>query len=110
MTIAQPNRDRQAACVLRLIVAGIIAVALVSVYAYNNTVLLRRHVVETTGAFEKLKVQNANLKNEVYGLLDSKQLVSVASRLGLVKETKPSYLSLTVSAASTNAQTAFEYR
>lgn len=111
MTIAQPNRDRQATCIMRMIIAGIILTGLVSVYAYNETVLLRRHVIQTVNATEQLKVRNAGLKNELYALLDSKQLISVASRLGLVKESKPTYLSLSITGASSkNTQAAFEYR
>jgi hypothetical protein len=110
MTITYPNRARQANFALRVLGLGILLAALVSVYLYNQTVTLRHSVSYLGDSVNTLQVKNADLKNSIFSLLDSKNLVSLAGKLGLVKEATPSYLRLGTASAAEQKQAAFEYR
>ena len=69
-----------------------------SILFYNRTVVLHRAVAAQTQALQALQVKNAELKNSLYTVLDSRNLMAAASRRGLIKEANPSYLTVTASA------------
>lgn len=92
MTIAAPNRDRQMTFAMRWLLVGIIVFGFVAVGLNNKTVTLRRLVSAKEKIVDELKLQNAQLKNSFYAVLDTRTLVSAAERLGYVKDGTPSYL------------------
>jgi hypothetical protein len=92
MTITAPNRERQLTYAMRWLLFGIVVLVVISVSFYNKTVTLRRFVAAQEKAVDTLKLQNAQLKNSFYSVLDTKTLVAAGERLGYVRDNNPSYL------------------
>lgn len=65
-----------------------------NIFLYNQSVGAREKASVVKETVKELRVANAQLKNELYVTTDSAALVAAADRLGLVKESKPTYLSI----------------
>lgn len=78
--------------IMRWLLLAIAVAGVFSVAAYNRKEAVRRQVSVMTKEIEKLKVQNAQLKNDFYAALDTRTLVSVADRLGYVRDNTPAHL------------------
>jgi hypothetical protein len=92
MTITAPNRNRQLNYAIRWFFVGIIGCAVLSVGLYNTMVTVRRTVNEKMKLVETLKVENTQLKNTFYTILDTRTLTKAAERLGYVRDVNPSYI------------------
>lgn len=92
MTIAPPNHDRRMNCAMRWLLVGIIVFGFIAAGFNSEMVTLRRVVSAKAKVVDELKLQNAQLKNSFYAVLDTRTLVSAAERLGYVKDGTPSYL------------------
>ena len=92
MTITAPNRNRQLNYLMRWFFVGIVVLCTMSIGLYNKTVALRRAVSVVSKTIDDLKLENAQLKNAYYAVLDTHTLISTAERLGYVKDSNPGYL------------------
>ncbi len=92
MTISAPNHNRQLDYAIRWLFIGIIVCAVMSIGLYNKMVTIRRVVTEKTKQIETLKVENTQLKNTFYTILDTRTLTKAAERLGYVRDVNPSYI------------------
>lgn len=93
MTIIEPNKNKFKLNLLILLVIGfIIAEAIFSIFAYNKSVSINHSLNENQKAVEEFQVLNADLKNELYSVLDLQNTDQLAAKLGLIKEKKPEYL------------------
>jgi len=79
---------------LRLVILGIGGVFIVGIIAYNGSLSVRTDFNKLRDHVEELQTANADLKNDLYALVDAKTLTSVALRLGLVAEKNPEYLNV----------------
>lgn len=71
---------------------GFAAVA-AAVFAYLQTVGLRHDVEERRAGLDKLRIENVELKNKFFQLVDSENLVNIAEERGLVREKNPQWVS-----------------
>lgn len=93
MTFIEPNKNKFNISILTfLTVILILTGALLSIFAYNQNVRLNHFLNSYQKEVEGLQVANANLKNQLYGILDLKNAEELARDLGLVKEKRPEYL------------------
>ena len=95
MTIIEPKNNKiRLNFIYTLIIGLVLAGALLSVFAYNQSVSLTHRLSETTKSIESLRVSNADLKNSLYAILDLQNIDQLADQLGLIQERKPDYLSV----------------
>lgn len=79
---------------LKLTLVGMCAVSVIGIVAYNASLKVRHQFSALRDRVEELGITNADLKNQLYSLTDSKTLSSVATRIGLVPERNPQYLNV----------------
>jgi len=91
MTIIQPNKNKD---VKRLAISlGLFLVCIIGVwvFVYIQTVNLRHDLADAKNSLEEMKVQNAELKDKYYGLVDADNLEKLAEDRGLVKDKNPQW-------------------
>lgn len=95
MTIIEPNKNKLRAQIrasttplLVLIVLG----AVLTIAFYNESVELRYRLSTQEKKLETLKVANAELRNQLYTIINANTVSRIANELGLILEKKPIYL------------------
>ena len=91
MTIIQPSKKENIA---RLIGALSLLVAVVvgaSVMVYAQTTALRYDIQALEKDLENIRVENAELKDTLYDLVDVSNLEKLAYERGLIQETNPQW-------------------
>ena len=66
--------------------------AVLSIFSYNRNVGINHAIKQNIENIEVLRADNADLKNQLYLVLDIENADFLAAKLGLVKERKPEYL------------------
>lgn len=93
MTIVQPNKNNLTK--LNLTIGGM-ALVLVSiifggVFAYNDVVDFRHELSRVKTDLGRVEVQNAELKNSFYKIVDAGKLEKLALSGGLILDKNPQY-------------------
>ena len=91
MTIIQPNKNQDIRRLITILTTGLIVVVLAWVLFYMQTVILKHDLAKKHNILETLKVENAELKNNFYGLVDVNNLETLAGELGLVQDKNPQW-------------------
>lgn len=95
MTIIEPNKNSfRSRLPLYLAVGLVVIEAVLSIFAYNRNVGINHAIKQSIENIEILRADNADLKNQLYLVLDLENADFLAAKLGLVKERKPEYLAL----------------
>lgn len=92
MTIIQPNKNEDIRRLITLLTIGLVAVFLAVVFLYLQTVSLKHDLAKKHNTLETLKVENAELKNNFYNLVDVGNLEKLAGELGLVQDKNPQWV------------------
>ena len=79
---------------LLIIIVGLalLVVSLSNVFIYNKIVILQHRLKSNEKDLRELRVANVNLKNQLYKLLDIKNINQLSQKEGLIKVQKPQYL------------------
>lgn len=93
MTIIRPI-SKYNSFYIAFILLILLATAGLYIYQYNAEVALRHRIQSLEDNIVGFETENSALKNKLYGLLDPKNLESLASKRGLVFENSPIYLNL----------------
>ena len=91
MTIIRPNKYKD---IKRLVISlGVFLVGtiLVWVFVYLQTVNLSHDLTKAKHRLEEVKVENADLKNEYYSLVDADNLEALAKERGFIKDKNPQW-------------------
>ena len=93
MTIIQPNKTSYKSnfLILTLIFVSI-SVAVWGVFLYNQLVNLRHEVKSQEIALGQAEVANAELKNNLYNIIDAKNLESSIKNQSLILDENPNYV------------------
>ncbi len=94
MTHHTSKLDARLSAAMRLIGLCLGVVMVIAIVGYNRSLSIRRQFSTMRERVELLQEQNAELKNELYALIDTQSLNAVATRLGLVHEKNPRYLNV----------------
>lgn len=95
MTIIEPNKNSFRSRLPLYLAAGFVMLeALLSIFAYNFNVKINHSIKESIKQIETLRADNADLKNQLYLVLDLENSDILAAKLGLVKERRPEYLAV----------------
>src|SRR3989344_8427707 len=97
MTIIRPNKHNRKMQNLLIGLFGFCVVALVwgGIVMYGMVVDFRHDLGVLQKDIQDAELQNVELKNSLYGIVDLDRLEERAKELGLIKERNPDYLSLT---------------
>ncbi len=91
MTIIQPNKNEDIRRLVTLLTMGLVVVFLAVVFLYMQTVISKHDLAKKRNTLETLKVENAELKNNFYTLVDVGNLEQLAGELGLVQDKNPQW-------------------
>lgn len=96
MTIIQPHKNSGKSKILTLfLLLGVFAAAGQSILFYNQLVDLRHEVKQAQQDLSQAEVTNAELKNNLYGLTDNKNLQSLLNGQSLILDNNPQYVKMT---------------
>ena len=73
---------------------GLLTIVSIGILFYNQIVNLQHLINFQSQSIEKAKLANIDFKNQLYQLVDSKNLLNLASRLGMIKVNNPEFLQL----------------
>lgn len=93
MTIIKPASKLK---IFYTIIASFVLLLAVGIYVYeyNAEVALRHQIKSLEEGIVEFESRDSALKNELYALLDPKNLENLTAKRGLVFEKNPSYLNL----------------
>lgn len=101
MTIIQLNKNNHKKNFLVSILMAVSVVAAVwGIFIYNQLVSLRHEVKKQENSIQQAEVQNAELKNNLYSILNEKNIKSLINQQSLILEKNPNYLTKKPLAAS----------
>ena len=93
MTIIEPNKNKFRFNAFIVFIAGLLILeAILGVIAYSRSVHFTYLLEGQKKSIEDLRVQNADLKNRLYTILDFQNVDQLAEQFGLIKERKPDFL------------------
>ena len=91
MTVIQPNKNRSLIQLMFIFGAILVSIASLYVVLYSKTVSLKHDIQEVETELNTLKVQNAELKNSFYSVVDSRELDKLAQEKGLIYDKNPKW-------------------
>ena len=91
MTIIQPNRYKDIKRLAVSLGVFLVEIILLWVFVYLQTVSLKHDIAKTIERLEKTKVENAELKDVYYKLVDADNLENLAEERGFIKDKNPQW-------------------
>ena len=93
MTIIQLNKNNHNKNFLILILMMVsVVMAVWGIFIYNQLVSLRHEVKKQENNIQQAEVQNAELKNNLYSILNEKNIESLINQQSLILEKNPNYI------------------
>lgn len=93
MTIVQLHNSSSKLNVLMFLLMSILAVsAVVGILLYNQLVNLRHEITSQENSLQKAEVGSAELKNNLYTMVDLTKLEKLAAEKALVVDKNPQYV------------------
>lgn len=93
MTIIQPNKNNHKITFgISFLMIITITAAIWGIFLYNQLVNLRHEVKRQENNLRQAEVTNAELKNNLYSILDAKNLESLINNQSLIFDKNPNYL------------------
>jgi cell division protein FtsL len=93
MTIIQPNKtNHKANFLISLLILTSISIAVWGVFLYNQLVDFRHEIKKQEADISRAEVMNAELKNNLYSIIDAKNLKSSVDSQSLILDKNPEYL------------------
>ncbi|MEK7168135.1 MAG: hypothetical protein AAB707_00280 [Patescibacteria group bacterium] len=93
MTIIQLNKNNHKKNFLISILMMVsVVMAVWGIFIYNQLVSLRHEVKKQENNIQQAEVQNAELKNNLYSILNEKNIESLINQQSLILEKNPNYI------------------
>ena len=92
MTIIEPYKNKYYANEFLYIAFLILVLAIFNIRFYNFNVNLKYKISLQEKSVQKLEVANADFRNQLYQILDSRNLSSIIEKQNLVSDKNPDYL------------------
>lgn len=94
-TIIKPNKKYyQLDRFLFFVTAVLLAVVFSGIFIYNSVVNLQHFKSLRIKSLEEIKLANVDLKNKLYQITESKNLIYLAEKSNMIKVNNPDFLSL----------------
>jgi cell division protein FtsB len=94
MTISQSKPGKYTNKVIRFLGIAFILGCVLMVFLYNQNTGNRQKVSQLSKEVELLRSTNTQLKNDLHGFIDGRMLTMQVERLGYIKESSPTYVTL----------------
>lgn len=92
MTIIQLNKNNHKKNFLISILMMVsVVMAVFGIFIYNQLVSFRHEVKKQENSIQQAEVQNAELKNNLYSILNEKNIESLINQQSLILEKNPNY-------------------
>ncbi|MBI1838811.1 MAG: septum formation initiator family protein [Candidatus Colwellbacteria bacterium] len=91
MTIIQPNKNKSLSRIIFVLGGILVLTASFYVFTYANSVGLNQDIKVSEKNLERLKVENAELKNDLFALTDSRRLDELAKEKNLIYDKNPQW-------------------
>ncbi len=91
MTVIQPSKNQSFIHLIFIFGGLLISAAGLYVFIYSKTVNLTYNMAKIEVEVQELRVQNAELKNGFYSVIDSKKLEDLAQEKGLIIDRNPQW-------------------
>ncbi|MBN2198178.1 hypothetical protein JW698_03275 [Candidatus Wolfebacteria bacterium] len=93
MTIIQPSKkNRFTGFLISALLVSSISVVLWGVFLYNQLVDVRHEIDKQKNNFQQAEVNNAELKNNLYNIIDTKNLKASTNSQSLILDKSPEYI------------------
>lgn len=92
MTIIEPSKNHILSNSVLYFVGLLILCVIAGIYFYNLNVNLKYEVSMNGKAIQQLESANADLRNEMYKMLDAKNLTAIIRKQNLIQDKNPDYL------------------
>jgi cell division protein FtsB len=94
MTISHSKPNFYVNKIIRLLSIAFVLGCALMVFLYNQNTKSRQEVSKLTKEVDALRSDNTQLKNDLHGFIDSRMLTAQVERLGYIKESMPTYITL----------------
>ena len=96
MTIIEPNKNNIFQGIFSYFIGSLLFFVVLSIYFYNLNVGLKFSVSTQEKAIQQLETSNADLRNEMYRILDVRNLTALIQKQNLIQDKNPDYLEYTM--------------
>ncbi len=91
MTIIEPNKKYFLQASLLYFAAALLAFSIIGIYFYNLNVNLKYSMSMQEKEISRLETANADLRNQMYKILDLRNLTAVIQQRNLIQDKNPDY-------------------
>lgn len=92
MTIIEPNKNNLFQGAFSYFIGLLLFLAVLSIYFYNLNVSLKFSLNAQEKQIQQLEALNADMRNEMYRILDVRNLSALIQKQNLVQDKNPDYL------------------
>lgn len=92
MTIIEPNKNHRFFSKFLYLSVLLLILVIFNIYLYNANVSLKYNISLQEKAIQQLESSNADFRNQMYQILDPKNLIVVAQEEYLIPDKNPQYL------------------
>lgn len=96
MTIIEPNKSYFLQSSLLYFAGALLVLMVTGIYFYNLNVNLKYSVSMQEKEMRRLETANADMRNEMYRILDVRNLTAVIKERNLIQDRNPDYLEYTM--------------
>lgn len=92
MTIIEPNKNKLYSAEFLYLGLLLLLLAILSIRFYNSNVNLKFQISQQEREIQQLESTNADFRNQLYQILDPKNLSALIQNQNLISERNPEYL------------------
>ena len=92
MTIIEPNKNDVFQGAFAYFIGTMLFLVILSIYFYNLNVNLKFSVSVQEKDIQQLEASNADMRNEMYRILDIRNLTALIQKQNLIQDKNPDYL------------------
>lgn len=92
MTIIEPNKNHLLQSTLMYFAGAMLVLVVIGIYFYNLNVTLKYGITMQEKEVNRLEAANADMRNEMYRVLDVRNLTAVIQERNLIQDKNPDYM------------------
>ena len=96
MTVFTPKKSDSLNIYIGALILGLVLSSVAWLYVYNLKVTALHTISQAEIELQRAKVSNAEMKNDLYALLNPAEISVIAEERGLVKDSNPEFIQVAV--------------